>query len=460
MTYIQLPNSFYTPYLKEQYSWANYCYESSSISPNNKYLVVKLINNSSHNKQLDLFEISDSSDDLCSEPCIKFCNTILVLNPKHNNGSSDFDDIHLGYIWSSSGYKLICEYQERETADASENEYMIVYFDMYNYENKQSYINPIPLFADNKYIWEHNMHFSADDNILVTVYNSEIIRVFEFDPINKNYVFRTELSIAPEKITTIYLTPDNKIIASIDKLMHDRYYSFIAYKLLDDLTGIIQLTLCTLSTSAHIFNYTVMTHNNTEYLLYYLSNGVDRNTRFIYLYNVTRSLIKVIDLHDCNVSIYSYACNNYMIVRNNTTRKLEQFDLISMQSSSIPLTQSGVTSVALNFMYTCENSLDNSSNFIDAKFKIYRSPWDYNSTQPVYQLFDSMEYSKYRHKRLEYLHNTENYIIYQIRNGQNYKLCIGNSLQLCYDKNIDIVTQLLSDYIPVELCYKVAEYIK
>jgi hypothetical protein len=247
---------------------------------------------------------------------------------------------------------------------------------------------------------------------------------------------------------------------------HERNYSFIAYKLLDDLTGIIQLTSCTLSTSHHILKYTEMTHDNhTEYLLYYLSNGVDTNTRFIYLYNLTKICFEeVIDLHDYNVSIYSYACNNYIIVTNNTTHKLDQFDLISRQSS-IPLTQSGgVTPVPYDFMYTCENSLDNSSNFVDAKFKVYCSPGACNK-KATYQLFDygDAQYSKYRHKNLTYLHNTENYIIYQtqkVGENANYKLCIGNSLQLCYDKNINITTQLLGDYIPIELCYKVAEYIK
>ncbi len=448
-----LPVSFYTPYLKEQYYWENYQYVSHSISPNNKYLVLELINNSSHNKQLDLFEICDSTSDLDSEPHITFCNTILDLDPEYNNGSSDFDDINLGYTWSSSGYKLICEYEERETVDSVENEYKVVYFDMHNCQKNNSTIKPIPLFADNKYIWEHNMHFSADDNILVAVYNSEIIRVFEFVPINKNYVFRTELSMPNKRITTIYLTADNKIIASIDNMNSANINSFIAYKLLDDLTGIIKLSSCSLLRYFHILRYTCMTHNNTEYLLYYLSNGVNTNTRFVYLYNVTKTcFVETIDLHKYNVSLYSYACNNYMIVRNNTIQKLEHFDLITRQSSSIPC----------NFMYTCENSLDKSSNFIDAKFKIYRSPWVSNSKHAAYKLFDynDAQYSEYRHKELLYLHNTENHIIYQIRNEHNYKLCIGNSLQLCYDKNVDIVTQLLSDYIPIELCYKVSEYIK
>jgi hypothetical protein len=480
MTHTKNPDSFYTPYLKEQYSWENYRYESFSISPNNKYFVIDLIDDMTHNRQLDLFEICESSE---SEPYgIKFCNTLLVLEPNRNNGSSAFDDIHLGYVWSASGYKLICEYQEKE--DVGQDKYMIVYFDIYtvctgiespaqcnatglefsvsgNSLNNNYDYTPKPLFADDKYIWEHNMHFSADDNILVTVYNSEIMRVFEFDPINRNYIFKIEISMPSKIITTLYLTPDNKIIVSTHNSQTDEHVScnsIIAYKLNDSLTGIIELLTHTLPATELIFKNTAMTHNNTKYLVYYLSDGVGRNTRFVYLYNLTKIRIQeIIDLHEYNVSLYSLACNDYMIVRNNTTHKLEQFNLISKKISSIPLTLT-----ARDFMYTCENSLDNSRNFVDAKFKVYHSSWDCNSKQAVYQLFDysDTQYSKYRHKHLTYLHNTENYIIYQIRINQTYKLCIGNSLQFCYDKNINIVTQLLSDYMPIELYYKVASYIK
>lgn len=463
----QSPDSFYSPYIKKQYECLDFCV-NYSVSPNNKYFVVEQNKWSSNSIEIILFEICESK---VSEPFIKYCGPLLVLDEYSNNKFVE-------YTWSASGYKFICEYETTKRTNKREL-YNIVYFDINNHNhdtdtNPNNY-NKFSLFADDKYKWEHNMNFSADDNILITVYKRETLRIFNFDHVNKNYIFKTELTIPDVDITNIYLLPDNKLIVSIHKnqtTTHNSYNSIIAYQINDDLSAIIQLTSHDIQASDFILKFTKYTHESIDYLVYYLSNGVSINTRIIYIYNLTTlNLHNIIDLHDYNIYIDTYACENYLFAIHTATRELTLFNLISKVTSNIQH----------NFIHTDINSLDNSKYFTTETYRVYKLISDKHiivhsqsknvkginpHTHPdkscdsdnifkyMYKLFKNTGLN-HENTEMKLLHNNTNYIIYIVNND----IYIGNSLQYCYDKNIEIVMQMLYEYIPVELCCKIASYI-
>lgn len=472
----QSPDSFYSPYIKKQYECLDFCV-NHSVSPNNKYFVVEQNKWSSNSIEIILFEICESK---VSEPFIKYCGPLLVLDEYSNNKFVE-------YTWSASGYKFICEYETTKRTNKREL-YNIVYFDINNNNhdtNPNTNTNPNPnnynkfsLFADDKYKWEHNMNFSADDNILITVYKRETLRIFNFDHVNKNYIFKTELTIPDVDITNIYLLPDNKLIVSIHKnqtTTHNSYNSIIAYQINDDLSDIIQLTSNDIPASDSILKFTKYTHDTIDYLVYYLSNGVSINTRIIYIYNLTTlNLHNIIDLHTYNIYIDAYAWENYLLAIHTTTHELTLFNLISKVTSNIQH----------NFIHTDINSLSNSKYFTTKTYRVYElipdthiivhSQSKSNTINEIKQFTthpfesrDSANIFKYKYKlfkntninhdntELKLLHNNTNYIIYTVNND----IYIGNSLQYCYDKNVELVIQMLYDYIPVELCCKIASYI-
>lgn len=453
MTQIQIPERFYTPYLKEQYSWKKYRYESCSISPNNKYLVVVSINHSSHNKQIDLFEICDSSD---TEPHITFCNTLLVLNPEHNNISSDIDDIYLGYTWSSSGYKLICEYQERETDDDEDNKYIIVYFDIPLTLNSKltpggcKYgVTPKPLFANKKYEWEHNMHFSNDDSMLVTVYNREYIRIFAFEHKNKNYVFKYGKKFGNE-IANIHLTADNKLIVTECNNMN---YCFVkSYQISDDLSELIELNSIPFH-AEYKFTFDSLNCIDHTYLVYSLSDNILAKPKSIIVYNViTLNIHEVIDFKDFGIKFIDFY--NGRIICKDINGELNLFNILT--HTLTPLNTHSIISKMYHKNY-----------FVTDKYHIYQ--FDNADSQLFIQKFKLYANEKYKSMSTESnildiseiypIHITPNYIIIKKHDDTGENLYIANSVQFCNKKNCELLTQMLYAYTPVELCSQIANYI-
>jgi hypothetical protein len=427
---------------------------------------------------LKLFKISNKE----SEPQLTFCTDLLTFDCIIDNFS---------FIWSAAGSKLICEYQINDKSP-----YKLIYFDVTDdkydkYDNyKVHYV-----FADNEtYKWEHNMSFSPDDSMLVTVYNREIIRVFEYSAETCNYHFKTEerYDANTYNITNIYLTEDNKLIVSLYNSV-DIKNIVVAYQISEDKSELQYLTEYGIISSAgtHIFNSSKCTHNNTDYLVLLVTYGINYHSPSkIYIYDLTELKISEI-INMSQFGGYMVNAHKMLFGTVNNTESLPHDEeqktmlpklcypksvcrnnLVSDKYIWISTSPQNTGCQYLFNIFTKEivftayaNMQITNIHFINGIAEnVYRQL--YNTSNKVYtftndekELYKVMyNLNKVSHlapiEDIKFIHNTPTYVICKYDN----KLWYGHSLPFCEEKNTVTITNLLQEYIPVELCHLVAKY--
>lgn len=478
-----LNHTLILPYLNETYDYGEYSYDSHSVSPDNKYIAMYLTIAESDGDNpfaepkaasslLKLFKISNNEP----EPQLTFCTDLLTFDCIIDNFS---------FIWSASGNKLICEYQINSTEP-----YNLIYFDTTNDEYTRHYV-----FADNNtYKWEHSMSFSSDDSMLVTVYNREIIRIFEYSAETCNYHFKTEEKYDSNTytVTNIYLTEDNKLIVSLYNSV-DIKNIVVSYQISEYKSELHYLTEYGITSLAgtHIFNSSKCTHNNNDYLVLLVTSGINYHSPSkIYIYDLTELKISEI----INMSQFGGYIVNAHKTLFGTMNKAESLLHDEEQKTALPKLCYPITAKQTNlvndkyiwvssgpqdeiFMYMFNvftkekiftayssheytgiqninsrlshqyNQLHKTSNkayvFTNDEQEPYKAMYNLNKLSQVISIKD-----------IRFVHDTPSYVICEYNN----KLWFGHSLPFCEEKNTVTITNLLQEYIPVELCYLVAKY--
>ena len=537
------------PYLSKTYDYGEYKYDSHSVSPDNKYIAIYLTITESDGDNpfaepnaassvLKLFKISNNEP----EPHLAFCTDLLTFDCIIDNFS---------FIWSASGNKLICEYQIN-----SAEPYKLIYFDITDdkYDNyKVHYV-----FADNNtYKWEHSMSFSPNDSILVTVYNREIIRIFEYSAETCNYHFKTEEKYDSNTytVTNIYLTEDNKLIVSLYNSV-DIKNIVVSYQISEDKSELHYLTEYGITSLAgtHIFNSSKCTHNNNDYLVLLVTSGINYHSPSkIYIYDLTE--LKIAEVIDITSQFGGYMVNAHKMLFG-TMNKAESLLYNEEQKTTLPKLCYPITAKQTNlvngkYIWVSSGPQDEICKYmfnVFTKEKIFtayssheytgiqningRLSHQYNqlykTSNKVYTVctglqsqcnatgvtqilrlpfslatpakrepvalkvqrhagntnvlpeqngvglefsvsgtFTNVEQDPYKAmynlnkgsqfapiEDIKFIHNTTTYVICEYDN----KLWVGHSLPFCEEKNTVTITNLLHEYIPVELCHLVAKY--
>lgn len=477
-------NRIFVPYLCEAYDYGEYKYDSHSVSPNGKYIAMYFTITESDGDTpfaepkvttcvLKLFKISDDE----FEPQLTFCKDLLDLTYCHN----------LSILWSTTGDKLICEYQIN-----SAEPYNLIYFDVTDEMDSYPIHN---VFADNNtYKWEHSMSFSEDDSMLVTVYNREIIRVFEYSAETRNYHFKTEVTYDSNiyTITNIYLTEDNKLIVSLYDAV-DIKNRIVSYQISEDKSELQYLTEYSITTSvgAQIFNSNKCTHDNNDYLLLLVAYGINYHSpNKIYIYDLTE--LKITEVIDIRGQFGGYMVNAH---KNKTlfgAKSLpgnddeQNFQLPILCYPPSPLRNNLVSDkyiwismrprdVKCEYMFnifTKEKiftaySSDECDRMLYINGRLEQQYTQLYKTSNKVYVFTNDEQESYKAmynlnnlshlmpiKDIKFIHDTTTLVICEYNN----KLWFGYSLPFCEEKNIEILPNLLHEYIPVELCHLVAKY--
>lgn len=473
------------PYMREIYDYGEYNYDSHSVSPNNKYIAIYLtIEEDLHSftdpkatsSVLKLFKISNKK----SDPQLIFCTDLLIFDCTIDNFS---------FIWSATGNKLICEHQINSAAP-----YKLIYFDVTDdkYDNyKVHYV-----FADNEtYKWEHSMTFSEDDSMLVTVYNREIIRVFEYSAKTCNYHFKTEETYDSNTytITNIYLTADNKLIVSLYNSV-DMKNIVVSYQISEDKCELQYLTEDGIRASAgiQIFNSSKCTHNNNDYLVLLVTYGINYHSPSkIYIYDLTElKITETINVHlfkeDKQNAYMGYAYKMlFETIGNMKTFTDDRY----LPKLCYPISDKQTNLINDKYIWVLSVPQDENCKYmfnVFTKEKIFtayssheyigirningRLSSHYNqlhkTSNKVY-VFTNDEQEPYKAmynlnklsqaipiEDIRFVHDTPTCVICEYDN----KLWYGNSIPFCEEKNTVIITNLLQEYIPVELCHLVAKY--
>jgi hypothetical protein len=435
--------NFCNSYLTKQYAADNAQSFKSlyhSKSPNNRYFIIEQQNT-----------LYDGVYDEIILKLFKICEGDTGTTINFIKNLCECEENIRGFTWSNTGNMIICEYESStdslfwcNTTDVESVHpvYHIVYFDLID-DCRQ-----FDLFADKKYKWEHNMHFSDDDSMLVTVYNSEYIRIFAFDNENKNYVFKYE-KMFDKNVANIHLTSDNKLIVTECKWMN--YCNVNAYQISDDLTELTELNTIPFH-SDHKFKLDLLKCIDQTYLVYNLSDSIFSNPKSIIVYNlITLNIHEVIDFKKFGITFIDFY--NEQIICNDISGNANMFNILThtLTPLTIPNTHSIRNKIYhknyfinANYQVYQFDNVGTGQHIFNKKFKLYANGHnktminDINSISDIYPI-----------------HITPNYIIINIDDD----IYIANSIQFCSEKNSKLITQMLYEYIPVELCSQIANYI-
>lgn len=479
-------NKIVLPYLREAYDYGEYKYDSHSVSPDGNYIAIYLTITVSDGDNpfteptvtasvLKLFKIINDE----VEQHLAFCKDLLNLSYCEK----------LSILWSATGNKLICEYQINDSEP-----YNLIYFavtdDMDTYQIHN-------VFNEHEtYKWEHSMSFSEDDSILVTVYNREILRVFEYSAETRNYHFKTDYSNTNGiyTITNIYLTEDNKLIVSMYNSA-DVKNVVVSYQINDERTKLQYLTAYNVTTSVsnHIFQSKKCEHNGRNYLLLLTTFGINYHSpSHIYIYDLTelditeivninrfkedRDYAYMVEAHKMLFGAESLPGND--VERNYTTTPLLCYNS-SLRTNLVidkyiwtvgknHLTESMFNIFTKEKIFTAYSpDRYDGTVYINGRLELERQRKQLFKTSNKMYVFTNDEHQPYKamynlnkftqHVPIEdikFIHDTPSYVICEYNN----KLWFGHSLSYCGEKNIDILTNLLHEYMPVELCHLVSKY--
>jgi len=337
--------------------------------------------------------------------------------------------------------------------------------------------------------------------MLVTVYNREIIRVFEYSAETRNYHFKTEEIYDSNiyTITNIYLTENNKLIVSL----YDSVYiknRIVSYQINDDKTELQYLTEYGVTTSVctQIFNSIKCTYDNNDYLLLLVTYGINYHSPSkIYIYDLTElKIAEIIDINnqfggymgyaykmlfgtienmktftgdkDCQ-NAHSQCADNPKLCYPTTGRQSNIVNdkyiwILSGLHGEICKYIFNVFTKEKIFTAYCSHE-NNGIQIINGRISHqYKQLHKTSNNVYVFTNDDKEPYkAMYKLNKLSqlvpitdirFIHDTPKYVICEYNN----KLWVGYSLSYCKEKNIDILTNLLQEYIPVELCHLVAEY--
>lgn len=476
-------NEIILPYLREAYDYGEYKYDSHSVSPNGNYIAMYLtiIGSDGANpfaepnvttSVLKLFKICDDG----FEPQLTFCKDLLNLSYCDN----------LSILWSATGNKLICEYQINDA-----DQYNLIYFDITDEMDTYPIHN---VFTEHEtYKWEHSMSFSEDDSLLVTVYNREIIRVFEYSAETRNYHFKTEETYDSNiyAITNIFLTDDNKLIVSLYNST-DVKHIVVSYQI-NDKTELQYLTENSITTSVctQIFNSNKCMYDGHDYLLLLVTYGINYHSpSHIYIYDLTElKITEIVNIHrfkEDRGHAYMVGAHKMLFGTESFPDNEDERNYTTTQLLCYSSSQRTNLVIDKYFWTAGKNHLTESMFNIFTKEKIFtayssheytgmqningRLSHQYNqlhkTSNKVY-MFTNDEREPYKAmynlnrftelmpiRDIKFIHDTPSHVICEYNN----KLWFGHSLLFCEEKNIDILTNLLHEYMPFELCHLVAKY--
>jgi hypothetical protein len=288
--------------------------------------------------------------------------------------------------------------------------------------------------------------FINNDKILFTEYNMSQLRVFIQNPINKQYVFKTELYL-PDRITNLYATEDKKIIVSLysNSRAHQSARNIIkAYQLTDDFS-LVYLNETCIDSRYFIYKFEPFYYQEYNYLLCYLSDGINIDETSIYIYDLCKNKIT----ETINFSLYGLKITmvdryeNYILLSglNNGSGNYVLFNILTK------------TYFPLDNKYSLINKC-----FYDKPYSIYK--FDGESMTLTFKLLRTTETRDFGEVlAIENIKGscqcTNNYIVVI----ENNKISVASHLEFCKQNNFNVIYQLLDTKVPLELIHKITDFV-